>query len=228
MFGIVIGAVLMLAAVTELLLFRRGSLRSLAQWYFDASAPVGIRHLPFVGFPVAVFALMVMLISLSVRVAITINLALWSVVMVLVVAAFAGSVWLVVMPPEWLKPAWLKLAESEALAQSIERERSEAVPLAPAAESSDATANEPRATAVDLKPVVVVEDVAVAEDLPVEAATAEVDEDVAPPEPSAADVREPASTPATGVIAANWGAPKVVAPFRGPEPRPSARPNWRR
>ncbi|HVM34683.1 MAG TPA: hypothetical protein VM784_05005 [Actinomycetota bacterium] len=209
MFGLVIGAVLAVAAVTELLLFRRGSLRSLAQWYFDMSAPVGIRHLPFAGFPVAVFGVMVMLISLSVRVAITINVALLSVAMVLVIAAFAGSVWLVLMPPEWLKPAWLKQAEGVALAESIERERSEAVPVTPAEESPEATTTaSPVAPAPPPEPVPV-EDVAVPEESTVEPEGPDVDEQVPQTKPSETDEREPTPAPATGIIAANWGAPKV-------------------
>lgn len=232
MLGIVAGAIVAVAGGIEALLFRRGSLRSLGQWYLDPSAPLVIRHLPFAGPPAAVFGFMVMLMSILTGLSITMNVALFSAVTLLLMAALGGAVWFMLVPPEWLKPGWLKEAEAAALRELLARERAEVVPVAagrvepapfavpptvpekvwgPPDADADADAGEATGEATGDEPA--------AADSDTDVLPAVASEAPAPSDADGSNVAQPADSSShepdaerSGIVAASWGASRLEVP----------------
>lgn len=101
-------AVLALALTGAWIAFRLGTLRGLAQWYFDDDAPVPARALPFL----LLMGALLTLAALATVLAINSTVAALRVLLDLValglgLAFFLAGIGLVTYLPPWLKPRWL-------------------------------------------------------------------------------------------------------------------------
>lgn len=129
--GIALTTVLALAGFMQVWLFRRGSLRSLARWYFDPYAPMPLRHLPFFAVPVAVFFSVAALMLVVARLEVIPGMVMMSAMMMVLLSALAASVALSLYPPSWLKPSWMKEEEVSHLSKAMAAEREAMVPVEP-------------------------------------------------------------------------------------------------